>query len=113
MRCDDTSLGWAGLSSDASFQTLNQIGIDSHSGNTCLKYLQKLCSTSGDFPSSFMLTDGLDDFEPRPLASGGFADTYRATYKGQPAVAKAFKVTFVNDLENMHKVGGLISEHVV
>ena len=60
-----------------------------------------------------MLTDGLDDLEPRSFASGGFADTYRATYKGQPAVAKAFKVTFVNDLENMHKVGGLISEHVV
>lgn len=56
-----------------------------------------------------MLTDGFDEIEAEPFASGGFAELYRATYKGQPVVAKALKTTSVNDLENMHRVSGLIS----
>ena len=55
-----------------------------------------------------MLTDGFDDIEARPFTSGGFADVYKATYKGQPVVAKALKTTTVDDPENVHKVGDLI-----
>jgi len=55
-----------------------------------------------------MLTDGFDDIEARPFTSGGFADVYRATYKGKPVVAKALKTTAVDDLENVHKVSGLV-----
>ena len=73
-----------------------------------MKYLQRLCGASGVFPASFMLTDGFDHIESRPFTSSGFADLYRATYKGQPVVAKALKTTSLDDLENMHKVSGLI-----
>jgi len=53
-----------------------------------------------------MLTDGFDHIEPRPFTSGGFADVYKAKYKGQLVVAKALKTTAVDDLENVHKVSG-------
>ena len=55
-----------------------------------------------------MLKEGFDDIEERPFTSGGFADVYRATYKGQPVVAKALKTTSVENLENLHKVRDLI-----
>ena len=51
-----------------------------------------------------MLKEGFDDIEERPFTSGGFADVYRATYKGRPVVAKALKTTSVENLENLHKV---------
>jgi len=93
---------------EPSFQTLSQIGISRHSGKTYLKYLQRLCGASGVLPASFMLTDGFDDIEAQPFRSCGFADVYRATYKGQPVVAKALKTIALGDLENVHKVSGLI-----
>ena len=93
---------------DFSFQTLDQIGISQHSGKTYLKYLQRLCGASGILPASFMLTDGFDHIEQRPFTSGGFADVYKATYKGQLVVAKALKTTAVDDLENVHKVSSPI-----
>ena len=34
---------------------------------------------------------------------------YRATYRGQPVVAKALKTTSVDDPENVHKVSGIMS----
>ena len=71
-----------------------------------MKYLQGLCGASGILPASFMLTDGFDHIESRPFTSGGFADLYKATYKGQPVVAKALKTTSLDDLENVHKVSG-------
>lgn len=55
-----------------------------------------------------MLKEGFDDIEERPFTSGGFADVYRATYKGRPVVAKALKTTSVENLENLHKVGDLV-----
>jgi len=55
-----------------------------------------------------MLTEGFDHIEERPFTCGGFADVYRATYKGQPVVAKALKTTSMDNLENVHKVGGVI-----
>ena len=93
-----------GRDHDISLQTLNQTGISQQSGKTYLKYLQRLCGASGVLPASFMLTDGFDDIESRPFTSGGFADVYKATYKGLPVVAKALKVTSVDDPENVHKV---------
>ena len=60
-----------------------------------------------------MLTGGFDDIEARPFTSGGFADVYKATYKGQPVVAKALKTTAVDDLENVHKVCRPISRTIV
>ena len=89
------------------------MGISSHSGKTYLKYLQRLCGASGVLPSSFILADGFDTLESRPFTSGGFADVYRGTYKGQPVVAKALKTTSVDDLENVHKVSGPISRQIV
>ena len=89
-------------------QTLDEIGISQHSGKTYLKYLQKLCGASGVLPASFMLAEGFDNIEPRPFASGGFADVYRATYKGRLVVAKALKTTSMDDLDNVHKVCDLI-----
>ena len=89
--------------SNASSQALDQIGIKNHSGKRYLKYLQRLCGAAGVFPASFMLTEGFDDIEPRPFASGGFADVYKATYKGRPVVAKVPKTT-AGDVENVHKV---------
>jgi predicted unusual protein kinase regulating ubiquinone biosynthesis (AarF/ABC1/UbiB family) len=59
-----------------------------------------------------MLMEGFDDIEERPFTSGGFADVYKATYKGQPVVAKALKTTAVDDLENVHKVGRPISRTI-
>ena len=60
-----------------------------------------------------MLTDRFDNLESRPFTSGGFADVYRATYKGKPVVAKALKTTAVDDLENVHKVSGLVFGHIL
>lgn len=80
------------------------MGINSPSGKTYLKYLQRLCGASGVLPTSFTLTDGFDNLESRPFTSGGFADVYKATYKGQLVVAKALKTTTMEDLENVHKV---------
>ena len=97
---------------DISLQTLNQTGIGQQSGKTYLKYLQRLCSASGVLPASFMLTDGFDDLESRPFTSGGFADVYKATYKGLPVVAKVLKTTSVDDLENVHKVSDLSSGQI-
>lgn len=54
-----------------------------------------------------MLKDGFDHIEAQAFTSGGFADVYKATYKGQSVVAKALKITSVDDLENVHKVSGL------
>lgn len=69
-----------------------------------MKYLQRLCGASSVLPTSFMLTEGFDEIDERPFTSGGFTDMYKATYKGQLVVVKAFKTTSVDDLENMHKV---------
>ena len=60
-----------------------------------------------------MLTDGFDRLDTQPFASGGFADLYRATYKGQPVVAKALKTTSLDDLENVHRVSGPSSRQIV
>lgn len=65
---------------------------------------------SGVLPASFMLKDEFDNLESRPFTCGGFAEVYKGTYKGQPVVAKALKITAVDDLENVHKVGGLTPE---
>ena len=104
MRCADSNSDQTELYSDASFQTLNRIGISSQSGRRYLRYLQRLCGASGVLPASLVLTDGFDDIESRPFTSGGFTYAYKATYKGQRVVAKAFKS--VDDLENIHKVSG-------
>ena len=64
-------------------------------------------------PASFTLTDEFDNLESRPFASGLFADVYKATYKGQPLVAKALKNASVDDFENVHKVSGLSSGQIV
>ena len=40
--------------------------------------------------------------------TGGYADMYKATYKGQPVVAKALKTTSLDSLEIIHKVRGPI-----
>ncbi|KAF9781132.1 kinase-like domain-containing protein [Thelephora terrestris] len=84
-------------------ETLDQIGISEDLGKTYLKYLQKLCGAYGVLPASLMLTDGFDKIEPRPFASGRFAHVYKATYNGQPVVAKALKTASVDDLEDVHK----------
>ena len=55
-----------------------------------------------------MLTEGFDHIEERPFTCGGFADVYKATYKGQCVVAKALKTTSVENLDNVHKVSGVI-----
>lgn len=55
-----------------------------------------------------MLIDGFDNIEEQPFTSGGFADLYRATYKGQPVVAKALKTASAGNPENVHKVRSLI-----
>ena len=89
-------------------QTLNQTGISQSSGKSYLKHLQRLCGASGILPASFMLTDGFDHIDQRPFANGGFADVYKATYKGQMVVAKALKTTSMDDLENVHRVGGFV-----
>jgi len=60
-----------------------------------------------------MLTDGFDHIETRPFTSGGFADVYKATYKGKPVVAKALRTTSVENPENVHKVSGLIFYAIV
>ena len=60
-------------------------------------------------PASFMLIDGFDHIDELPFANGGFADVYKATYKGQLVVAKALKTTSMDDLENVHKVSSLSS----
>jgi hypothetical protein len=59
-----------------------------------------------------MLTEGFDNIETRPFTNGGFADVYKATYKGQLVVAKALKTTAVGDLENVHKVCRPISRTI-
>jgi len=51
-----------------------------------------------------MLTDGFDDIESQPFTSSGFADVYKATYKGKPVVTKALKITSVDGPESTHKV---------
>ena len=56
-----------------------------------------------------MLTEGFDDIEMRPFTSGGFADVYKARYKGQSVVAKALKTTSMDNIENVHKVCDLVS----
>ena len=89
-------------------QTLDQIGISQHSGKVYMKYLQRLCGTSGVLPASFMLTEGFDHIEERPFTRGGFADVYRATYKGQPVVAKVLKTTPMDNLEKVHEVSGVV-----
>ena len=101
-----------GYNSDASLQALDEIGISRHSGKTYLKYLQKLCGASGVLPVSFMLADGFDNIEARPFTSGRSADVYRATYKGQPVVAKVLKTTSMDDLDNVCKVCDLISGQI-
>ena len=73
-----------------------------------MKHLQRLCGESGVLPASFALTQVFDHIDERPFTSGGFADVYRATYKGQPVVAKALKTTCMENFENVHKVGGVI-----
>ena len=55
-----------------------------------------------------MLTEGFGGIEEQPFTSGGFADVYKATYKGQLVAAKALKTETLYDLENVHKVSGLI-----
>ena len=55
-----------------------------------------------------MLADGFDHIDRRPFANGGFADVYKATYKGRLVVAKALKTTPIDDLEDVHKVSSLI-----
>ena len=80
-----------------------------------MNYLQKLCDASGVLPASFTLADEFDDVEPGPFTSGGFADLYRATYKGQPVVAKALKSTYVDGASSEHvrKVSSLVSGRII
>lgn len=56
-----------------------------------------------------MLIDQFDNIAAEPFTSGGFADLYRATYKGQSVVAKTLKAASVHDVENATKVSSLTS----
>ena len=66
-------------------------------------------------PASFILTDGFDNIETRPFASGGFADLYKATHRGKPVVVKALKnaCTGDPDSENVRKVSNLICGQIL
>ena len=66
-------------------------------------------------PASFILTNEFDNIEAQPFTSGGFADLYRATYKGQQVVVKALKNASAGepDSENVRKVGSIICGRIV
>ena len=73
-----------------------------------MKYLQRLCGEFGVLPASFTLTDGFDYIGGLPRAGGTFAVVYKATYKGQPVVAKAFTTMSMESSRDLHRVCGLI-----
>ena len=51
-----------------------------------------------------MITEGFDRIDERPFICSRIADVYRATYKGQPVVAKALRIMWMVNSKNVHKV---------
>ena len=70
----------------------------------CLLVLRKLCGLCGSLPSSHMIQEGLQKTDDYAFTSGGFADVYRGTYKGQKVAIKAFRIYAQGDLMQVRKV---------
>jgi hypothetical protein len=65
--------------------------------------LKGLAARHGRLPGSMMIT-GKVRVEPEVLASGGFADVRRGTYRGHGVAVKALRVALKDDISKIRKV---------
>jgi hypothetical protein len=68
--------------------------------------LRKCVGTWGVLPTSHTLSDKIKVTSDGPHASGGFADVWIGTYKGQGVAIKALRTRGADDLVKVKKVCG-------
>ena len=70
-----------------------------------LGVLRGLCGRVGHLPESCLLPDKFD-LSGMPRASGGFADVWKAEFRGEVKIAiKCLRVSDTDDKAKIHKVG--------
>jgi len=70
-----------------------------------LGVLRRICGRLGHLPESYLLSDKFD-LSGMPRASGGFADVWKAEFRGEVKVAiKCLRVSDVDDKARIRKVG--------
>ena len=78
-------------------------------GRKARRLLIKLSEASEIIPASVLIR-GLSLIESQPVSGGGFADIYRAMYRGQEVALKHLRVRQDQDSQNIRRVnlGSLI-----
>lgn len=77
---------------------------DSKTQRDARRLLVKLSEKCGILPSSLSIT-GVDNCSQEPVAGGGFADIYLASYKGKRVALKCLRDFHIyHERELIHKV---------
>jgi len=66
--------------------------------------LHKLCELCDILPSSHVISDALNREDNEPKYSGGFADVYQGTYKGELVAIKSLRVQYARDWTTFRRV---------
>lgn len=73
-------------------------------GRKARRLLVKLSEASAIIPASVLIR-GLTLIETQPVSGGGFADIYRAMYRGQEVALKHLRVRQDQDSQRIRRVG--------
>ena len=78
-----------------------------------LRALGSICSATIQLPCTTILSDGLKKCGDIAVASGGFTDTWRGSYRTKTVALKAFRTYPIQDLKEAEKVRHTTRANVV
>ena len=85
-------------------QAIASIDWRNTQNTTLLRALGSICSATIQLPHATILSDGLKICGDIAVASGGFTDTWRGSYRGKTVALKAFRTFPLQDLREAEKV---------
>jgi hypothetical protein len=71
-----------------------------------------ICSVAAQLPHTTILSDGLKKCGDIAVASGGFTDTWRGSYRKENVAIKVFRIYPIQDLKEAKKVRQTILANV-
>lgn len=100
-----TSLGASSSIFCLGVKALRAARLDPELRRVAIGVLRRLCGRVGHLPESYLLSDKFD-LSGMPRASGGFADVWKAEFRGEVKIAiKCLRVSDVDDKARIRKVG--------
>ena len=100
-----TSLGASSSIFCLGVKALRAARLDPELRRVAIGVLRRLCGRVGHLPESYLLSDKFD-LSGMPRASGGFADVWKAEFRGKVKIAiKCLRVSDVDDKARIRKVG--------